>query len=91
MEVSKKLHNQDYARRLQFANFVVNQMTEADLNNAVFSDKVDSSLVGELDTQNIRGQIVGGIRAKPSEYLRTKSKFPQKVMLFLNLHSAGNS
>ena len=55
--VSQKLHNQDNARWLQFANFVVNEMTEADLNN---SDEVTSSLVEDLNIQNIRGQLVGG-------------------------------
>jgi hypothetical protein len=48
MEILQRFHNRDYDRRLQFANFVVNKMTEADLKSDVFSDETTFSLDREV-------------------------------------------
>ena len=51
---SEKLHNQDFARRSQFANSVVKEMDEADINNAVFRFEATFDLNREENTQIIR-------------------------------------
>ena len=96
MEVSQKLKDQDYKKRLQFANFVVNELTAADLSNCVFSDEATFSLDSEVNTKNIRRYAEKKVRGedrggKPEKFRHTKSKYPQRVMVFLGLHSSGKT
>lgn len=96
MDVSQKLNEGDNERRLQFANFVLNNLTDADLNNCAFSDEATFSLDGEVNTQNIRRYAEKKVHredqgGKPAQFRHTKSKYPQKVMVFMGLHSSGKT
>ena len=65
---------------LQFANFVVKEMTEADLNNALLSDEATFSLDVTDNSQNIRRYaekkvMAEDIEGKLSEFCHTKHKY----------------
>ena len=62
----------------------------------MFSDEATFSLDGEVNTQNIRRYAEKKVRGedrggKPEKFRHTKSKYPQKVMVFLGLHSSGKT
>lgn len=95
LEQSHHLQPQDLPRRVSFAWHYIN-LSQADKNNVAYSDEATFSLDGEVNTQNIRryaprkeyGVDRGG---KPEQFRHTKSKYPKKVMVFLGLHSSGQT
>ena len=75
MDVSQKLNEGDNERRLQF---VLNNLTDADLNNCAFSDEATFFLDGEVNTQNIRRYTNKKVHredqgGKPAQFRHTKS------------------
>ena len=94
--VSQKLKPEDHARRVRFANNILNNTTVADTKHTAFSDEATFSLDGEINTQNtrryapqkVRGENQGG---RPEQFRLGKSKYPQKVMVFLGVYGNGET
>ena len=88
----KVVHHQkdpDLAKRLDFARKFV-QLSPERRANIAFSDEAGFSLDGVINRQNQRRYSPRG-DGTPDGFIHTTSKFPQKVMVFLGLHSCGGT
>ena len=79
------LKDSDMVRRVNFANHVLNNMTQRDLMNTAFSDEATFTLDWSVNSQNVRrycpkktrGVDEGG---RPENFRHTTNKYPKKVI-----------
>ena len=86
LERKFEMYPGDKERRLSFARRIC-ALSDQQLANIAFSDEAYFTLDGEVNTQNIRRYAPRGER--PDGFIHTTNKYPQKVMVFLGLHSSG--
>ena len=94
--VSQKLKPEDLQRRLAFAHNILDNTTPADTAHTAFSDEATFNLDGEINTQNtrryapkkVRGEDIGG---RPQHFRHEKTKYPQKLMVFLGVYGDGST
>ena len=90
------LKDSDMVRRVNFANHVLNNMTQRDLMNTAFSDEATFTLDWSVNSQNVRrycpkktrGVDEGG---RPENFRHTTNKYPKQVMVFLGVHGSGST
>ena len=80
---------------MSFARHFLN-LSITEKRNVAYSDEATFSLDGEVNTQNVRSHALKkqygvNLGGKPSQFRHTTSKFPKKVMVFLDLHSSGQT
>ena len=90
-----KLEQADYPRRLAMCQYLV-YLTQAQLENILFSGEAQFDSDGTVNSQNVRhfaprkGSLPAGQRqGRPGHFRQQKTNFPQKVLVFLGVRGNG--
>ena len=95
LEMSCDMKLEDLLMRMNFAQHVIN-LSLTKQKNVAHSDEATFTLDGEVNARNIwhyapKKEYGGDVGGKPEQFRHTKTNYPNKVMVFLGLHSSGKT
>lgn len=91
IRIEPRLTDEQQRKRMKFANWIRHKFKKNQTLKILFSDEKIFDMNGMCNAQNDRVWAINRVEANASGGVKQKSKFPQKVMVWLGVCSEGIS